>query len=177
MKMTALYLVPKLGTSVAVPPLRHTFLLSAQGQLCFRGTIGEQFSQVLDRTCVKTCAQQRHMYSEPPSNGTARDRVFSLLTGSILYGYLQFGFSGFHIPGTLKRLPLKTYFRYFPSQGKTYRRQLVRISVLSSGVYPYCLVYPGMCRERTSIWLRLRLLASFAFHYSLDHSKTRRREF
>ena len=177
MKVTALHLVPKLGTSGAVPPLRHTFLWTAQGQLYFRGIIREQFSQVLDRTCVKTCAEQRHMYIEPPSNGTARDRIFSLSTGSFLYGYLKFGFSGFHIFGTLKIFPLKTGFRYFPSQGKTHRRQILRISVLSSGVYPYCSVSPGMYRERTSIWLRPRLLASFAFHYSLDHSKTRRREF
>jgi len=80
------------------------------------------------------------MYSEPPSNGTARDLIFSLLTGSFSCGYLKFGFSEFHIPGTLKRLRLKTGFRYFPSRGITqcvllFRRLLVRISVLSSGVY------------------------------------------
>lgn len=177
MKVTALYLVPKLETSGAIPPLRHTFLWSAQGQLQFRGTIREQFSQVLDRTYVKTCAEQGHKYSEPPFNGTARVRIFFLLAGSFLYGYLKFGFSGFNIPGTLKRLLLKTGFRCFPSRGITHRRQLVRISVLSSGVYPYCSVCPGICRERTSIWLRPLLLASFAAHYSLDHSKTQHREF
>ena len=44
MKVIDLYLVPKLGTSGAIPPLRHTFLCSAQGQLYFRRTIREQFS-------------------------------------------------------------------------------------------------------------------------------------
>ena len=118
------------------------------------------------------------MYSEPPCNGTARDRIFSLLTVSFSYGYLKFGCSEFHIPGTLKRILLKTGFRYFPSQGIThcvllFRRQLVRISVLSSGVYHLSL---GFSRHVPGKYLDMvassssRILCSSLFSTSFQNS-------
>lgn len=182
MKVAAFYLVPKLGTSGAIPPMRHKFSRSAQGQLYFKGTIRKQFSQVLERTCVKTCSDQRHMHSEPPCNGTARDRFFPLRTGPVSYEYLKFGFSGFHIPRTLKIFLLKTGFHYFPSQGIThcvllFRRQLFRISVLSraimSGVYH--LLY-GFSRYAPGKYLDLiasssfRILCSSLFSRSFQNS-------